>query len=165
MYTAIDAAPSRPGLPPLHSLPDCFPFCLDRIDCEALGWQSHEKLEPRSLHHCIEKSCPPTWDIYTVLLHSMEPYERKPDKVSSLEPMIKCSLCATHCDKMPMSLSYLILITLEIMIMLLTILKAITTLVIDLLLCARPSSTCITHLIFTTILWCRYHFIHNIQGG
>lgn len=61
--------------------------------------------------------------------------------------MIQCH----HCAEFPMALSYRILITLEIMI-LLTILKATMLSVIELLQYARPFSTCIIHLIFTTTL-------------
>lgn len=61
--------------------------------------------------------------------------------------MIQCH----HCAEFPMALSYWILITLEIMI-LLTILKAMMLSVIELLQYARPFSTCIIHLIFTTTL-------------
>lgn len=55
---AMIGAPSTPGLPPLHSPPDSFPFCLDGVDSKDLEWQSHEKIEAGIRHQCIEEIRP-----------------------------------------------------------------------------------------------------------
>lgn len=77
--------------------------------------------------------------------------EYKPDTVSLPKLMIECSLRAAHCAKIPMPSPYPTLITLEVMMASVTILKAITASAMGLSPCARPSAG-ITRFIFAITL-------------